>query len=329
LQRAGLYFRDPKRPVSINSIIKCLEDILETYEKMGHVRGKADVYTLIGNVYRKEKDFDSAIVNYQNASKLYASINEESEEAALFSKIGYCYFNLEDFNKAKSYFEKNLHAGRCSVLDKLSLAEIYLIHGDYSNAYDLSNELINDKECSERRPYVSHVFLSIASVLLNKLDDAYIYLKEIGNYCRKGKIKWDFSDIEPVLDKTGEFKELFFGVLSQMSGYVKYPIVRLEDIKVISEVRGEEAEIFHAFLGAQTITKDNGDLKVAMKKLSYGVTFDFDSSEIMNIPRNKALLILGFLFRKGFLECQNIENQKFNLKLSERGSRVLELRGSS
>ena len=45
----------------------------------------------------------------------------------------------------------------------------------------------------------------------------------------------------------------------------------------------------------------------------------------MEIERNKALLILGFLFKKGFLDCRNIDRQKFDLKLTERAIKILRL----
>ncbi len=329
---ANIYYNDPKKPVSVDSIINCLNEALETYEKIGHVRGTAIVLNRIGNNYRSEKDFKSAIANYQQAATIYSSLNEQSEEAALNTKIGLCYSKLKDyppaksyFDNAKSYFEKNLLSGHCDIGDKLSLVEVYLNMGDYNAAFDLSNKLITDtsEEISDVKRYVTLLFSSISSVLLNNEDEAYIYLKEIGEFnSQKYSINWDFSDIESVLDKTGESKQFFIDAVTLLKGDTNYPIIRLEDVKIISEEAGKQAEVFHPFTGSLTLTKDDEKLKEVMQKLSLGEKINFETPEIMGIKRSKALLILGFLFSKGFLDCKNPDEQMFDLKLSERGLKI-------
>jgi len=131
---ADIYYKDPKKPVSVDSIINCLKEALETFEKIGHVRGTARVLTEIGNIHLKEEEFKSAISNYQRAATIYSSLNQQSEEAKLNAKIGLCYVKLKDFFNAKSYFEKNLLSGHCDIGDKLSLVEVYLNMGDYNEA---------------------------------------------------------------------------------------------------------------------------------------------------------------------------------------------------
>jgi tetratricopeptide (TPR) repeat protein len=206
---ADIYYKDPEKPVSLNSIIKCLKEVLETFEKIGHVRGTAGVLTRIGNIYRDEKDLKSAVANYQRAATIYSLLNQQSEETELNTKIGACYTKLKDvhnaelyFHDAKSYFEKNLLSGRCSSEDKLSLVELYLIMGAYNEAFDLSNKLITDdaEESSDDKRCLALLFLSISSALVNKVDDAYNYLKKIGEFdCQKFTINWGFSEIESVL----------------------------------------------------------------------------------------------------------------------------------
>ena len=332
---ANIYYKDPKKPVSVDSIISCLKEALETYEKIGHVRGTAGVLTKIADIYRVEEDFRSAVANYQRAATIYSSLNQQSEEAKRNAKIGFCYSELKDFtnaksyfDNAKSYFEKSLLSGHCDIGDKLSLVEIYLNGGDYNEAFDLSNKLITDdsKEISDDKRYLALLFSSISSVLLNEEKEAYNCLKEIGEFkSQKYSINWDFSDIEPVLDKTGESKQFFIDAITLLKGDVNYPIIRLEDIKIISKEVWKQAEVFHPFTGSFTLTKDDENLKEIIQKLSVGEKVDFDTLEIMRINRNKALLILGFLFRKGFLDCENLDKQKFDLELTERGLKVLGL----
>ena len=325
---ADIYYKDPEKPVSVDSIIKCLKEVLETFEKIGHVRGTAKVLSKIGNIYRDENEFKSAVANYQQAATIYSSLNQQSEEAELNAKTGFCYYILKDSPNAKSYLEKNLLSGHCSIGDKLLLVETYLITGAYNEAFDLSNKLITDdtEEILDDNRYLALLFLSISSVLSNKEDDAYTYLKKIGEFdCQKYTIKWNFSDIESVLDKTGESKQFFIDAITLLKGEANYPIIRLKDVKIISEVENRQAEVFHPFTGSFTITKDDENLKDLMQKLRLGEKVDFDTSEIMGMKRDRALLILGFLFRKGFLDCKNRDKQMFDLKLSERGLKVLGL----
>jgi len=329
---ADIYYKDPEKPVSVDSIITCLEEALETYVKVGHVRGTAWVLTEIGDIHLKEEDFESAIANYQKAARIHSLLNQQSEEAALNTKIGLCYSELKDYPPAKSYFEKNLLSDHCDIGDKLSLVEVYLNIGDYNEAFDLSNKLITDtsEEISDDTRYVALLFSSISLVLLNNVEDAYNYLKKIGEFnSQKFSINWDFSDIEPVLDKTGESKQFFIDAVTLLKGDVTYPIIRLKDVKILSEVENRQAEVFHPFTGSITITKDDENLKEIMQKLNIGEIIDSDTPEIMGMKRDKALLILGFLFMKGFLDCKNPAEQMFDLKLSEKGLKVLGLSGSS
>lgn len=325
---ADIFYNDPKKPCSVDSILNCLKEAFEIYEKIGHVRGKAAVITKIGDIYREEDDLKSAYVNYQKALAIYSSLNQQSEETQLNSLIGACFVKLKNFPNAKSYFEKNILSGHSSIEDKLSLIEVLLNIGAYNDASDFSNTLIteNVEKNSDDIRFLAHLFLSISLILSNKMDEAYDQMKKIGETDhQKNNIKWDFSDIEPVLDKTGESKQFFIDGITLLKGKSNYPIIRLKEVKIICEEIGKHAEIFYPFTGSITITKDDENLKEIMQKLIQSEEIDFDMPEIMGIERNKALLILGFLFKKGFLDCRILDEQKFDLKLTDRGLKILRL----
>jgi tetratricopeptide (TPR) repeat protein len=282
----------------------------------------------MGVIYKDEKDFKSAIENYQIAANIYDSLKQPSEVAKFYSEIGNSFVKLKDFYNAKLYFEKKLESQDYKIEDKLSLAETYLILGDYNEAFDLLNKLIIDdaEEESEKWRFLVPLFSSISLILLNKVDDAYNIMKTIGEVNNiKNKINWDFSDIEPVLEKTVEFKQFFTDAITLLKCETNYPTIRLKDVKIINDETGKQAKIFHPFTGSLTITKGDENLKEIMQKLSSSKEIDLDTPAIMEIERNKALLILGFLFKKGFLDCRNIDKQKFDLKLTERGVKILRL----
>ena len=130
----------------------------------------------------------------------------------------------------------------------------------------------------------------------------------------------ELADLLSSLDKNVIIIEGIAGI-----GKTNYPIIRLKEVKIISEEIGKHAEIFYPFTGSITITKDDENLKEIMQKLIQSEEIDFDMPEIMGIQRNKALLILGFLFKKGFLDCRILDKQKFDLRLTDRGLKILRL----
>lgn len=332
IRMANIYYYDPKKSVSVDSVIKCLKEALETYEKIGHVRGTAEVLMDISYIYQKESDFKAAIANLQKAAMLYTSLNQQSEENKINSKIGFCFIKLKDFHNAKLYFEKNVLSNRCIIEDKLSLVEVYLGIGAYNEAFNLSSKIIasGEEELSGDKRHLANLLLSISLILSNKVDDAYRYLKktvEIGN--QKFNLDWDFSEIESILDAAEESKQFFIDAITLLKGEANYPIIRLKDVKIMSEEIGKQAEVFHPFTGSFTITKDDETLKEIMQRLRQSEEIDLNAPEIMGIERNKALLILGFLFKKGFLDCKNLDKQKFELKLTERGLKILRLSKAS
>jgi len=330
INMAGIYFSDPKMPVSIDSIIKCLKDGIKTYEKIGHVRGVAEVLTLLGDIYFEgQKSFESANEQYQKAVDIYSSLNQQAEETELNSKIGICFSKLKEWRNAKCYFEKNLNSGDFDIIDKLSLVEVYLNTGSYDEAYEILNKTETDESLDNRR-YLIPLFSAISLILLDKKEDGYNFLQKMGatNY-QKDTIEWDFSDIMPVLDKTGESKQLLIDAITLLKNETNYPIIRLGDIKIIKEELGKQAEVFHPFTNSRKIMKDDENLKEIMQKLSLGEEIDLDTSKIMGIERNKALLILGFLYKKGFLDCKKIDIQRVFLKLSKRGIKILRLSKAS
>ena len=324
---AHIFYYDPKKSVNNDSIIKCLKEVLDAYEKTGHIRGTAKVLDFIGDICYDGGNFESALTNFQKAARIYSSLNQQSELIRFNSSIAVCFVKLKDFLNAKIYFEKNLLLNSSSIEDKLSLIEVHLNLGNYDTAFNLSKELIADNtgDNYNNRQYLAPFYLSLSATLLNNSDCAHECLEKIAKTDYEEAIKWDFLDIESVLKETGTSKHLYTDAISLFKSECNYPIIRVEDVKIINEEVGKRAEVFHPFTGSFTITKDDDDLREIMQKIRQGKEIDFDTPEIMGILRDKALVILGFLFKKGFLDYKNIDKQKFDLKLTERGVKILNL----
>lgn len=324
---ANILYCDPKKPVSNDSIIRCLKEVLDAYEKTGHIRGTAKILEFIGNIWYYDENFESALTNFQKTAHIYSSLNQQSDVIRFNSLIAVCFVKLKDFLNAKLYFEKNVLLNSANIEDKLSLIEVHLNLGNYNAAFDLSKELIADNTEGNYngKQYLVPFYLSLSSLLLNNSDCAHKYLGKIAKTDYEETIKWDFSDIELVLNEIGSSKHLYTNAISLLKGECNYPIIRVEDVKIVNEELGKRAEVFHPFTGSFTITKDDDDLIEIMQKIRQGKEIDFDTPEIMGILRDKALVILGFLLKKGFLDYKNLDKQNFDLKLTERGVKILNL----
>lgn len=107
-----------------------------------------NVWILLGNVYRKQGNYSSAIQAYDQARTIFnENKNSESYHYVLWA-LGTCYAALEDKEKAKIYLELASHSGtdhsvefwRINVLAVLTLAELHTVVGEYDRADSLYKE---------------------------------------------------------------------------------------------------------------------------------------------------------------------------------------------
>jgi len=102
------------------------------------------VWILLGNVYRKQGNYNAAIQAYDNAREIFGENKNSGRYHYVLWALGTCYAALEDKEKAKIYLELACHANnksvefwRINVLSNLTLAELHTIIGEYSKAESL------------------------------------------------------------------------------------------------------------------------------------------------------------------------------------------------
>ena len=101
------------------------------------------------------------------------------------------------------------------------------------------------------------------------------------------------------------------------------PIIRFEDFKIINEEAEKQAEVFHPFIGRKTITKDDETLKNIMKNLINGeIEINVDKFTIMGLERDCALMILGFLYKKGRINFIEIAPNNLKIRLTDHGKKI-------
>lgn len=331
---ATICFKDPAKPVSCDQIIQCFKDVVETFDKIGHKRGTAEALFSIGDAYRKIGNLELAIKNIQKAFEIYEKINDKEKAVDSLFSIANMHTQNKDFELSIETLRKacNLHSS--SNQEKLrenlviSLAEVLLLAGKHKEALDEAYKIIelgNEKNSLNKREQALALFFAIiSSIRLNEVNQSSQFLQKIGNLDNKEfEINWNFSDIEPVLTEVGESKQLLLDIIAFFKGETSFPIIRFEDIQILNEDKGTKSKIYHPLVGSVTIAVNDVDLEKLIKQINKSQTINFDAPNIMELERKKALMMLGFLSKKGVYEIQSLEGQKYNLELTKKGSRLL------
>jgi tetratricopeptide (TPR) repeat protein len=138
-------------------VLSKIESLKVAAEASNNASNLGNVWILLGNVYRKQGNYNSAIQAYEKGRTLFnENKNGESYHYILWA-LGTCYAALEDKEKAKIYLELASHSNsdhsvefwRINVLSILTLAELHTVVGEYDNAtklYEKAEKLAGNDE---------------------------------------------------------------------------------------------------------------------------------------------------------------------------------------
>jgi tetratricopeptide (TPR) repeat protein len=322
---AKIYLNDPANEGNLDPVLECLSRSLEIYEKIGHLRGEVLVYSRIGNYYKKQEDYKSAIEDYKKSISIYETLNEESKLGDVYSSIGTCYVKLKEYQKAKECFKRSLGLNP-NIGDKLSLAELYINLNEFDKAIEISKGILYDSNVERRSRYLAHTFISISLFSLDKEADSYENIEELIRYhstneSTSDELGWDFSDLAAALKNLDySTRILIEDLISLIQNKTTYPTIRIDQVNIEREEAGSCAEVFYPFMGRKTITKDGDSLKKIMKDLSTGdIEINIDESVVMGVERDIALMTLGFLHKKGFIDFNEIAPNILKIGLTDIG----------
>jgi two-component system, NtrC family, sensor kinase len=159
----------------------CFETFGLNYEKMGEIASKN------GNRHEASKLFNKSLENFQASLKIWEEKGLKGSIAELNIKVGFALVKLNDFAKAKIFFQKGLQIATI-VADKEIFKECYQdlsildsIEGNYEQAYEhyklyilYRDSLINDettkKSLQAKMQYESDKKEVIAKALQYKKD---------------------------------------------------------------------------------------------------------------------------------------------------------------
>ncbi len=139
------------------------------------------VYNLLGNVQRKQGNYQEAIVYFQKALDILENHKNSSTYHYTLWAMGTCYAGLEDEEKAKIYLNlatneqsKGVEFWRNNVLAKMTLAELKVVVGKYDKAEELYNDINKLVGDDENTYYGKRLMRGLALLKLKegKYDDA-------------------------------------------------------------------------------------------------------------------------------------------------------------
>ena len=322
---AKIYFSDPANKGNLDPVLGCLSKSLQTYKEIGHVRGEARVYSIIGNYYKKQNDYKSAIENYEKSISIYETLNEESKMGYLYSTIGTCYVKLKEHQNAKECFEKALESNP-DISAKLCLAEVYINLNEFDKAIEILKGVLADADADYRSRCLAHIFMSISLFSLDKEAESPANIEELIRYHSTNEsisdeFGWDFSDLAAAIQNLDFSKRILIeDLISLIENKTTYPAIRIDQVNIGCEKADDCAEVFHPFVGRKTITKKGDSLKKITKDLSTGdIEINIDESTVMGIERNTALMTLGFLHKKRFIDFNEIAPNILKIGLTDRG----------
>ncbi|MCD4807737.1 MAG: hypothetical protein K8R13_09270 [Methanococcoides sp.] len=317
---ARVYINNPNNPIHLVDIIECLNECLNVYKKIGHIRGKAEVLELIGDAYFSDGKESLALENMNKAEQIYQSLNYIEGEVNLNSKMAHKYIKLKKYSDAEHYLEKMNLLDPLNINNLLNASEIYILLGKYKDAYTFSTKATNEIENKDvdMRYCLALLITAISLLKLGKNKEVVNCLRLIGafNFSKADGIKWSFSEIETMLKGVENYTVFFEDVISLLKNEEKYPKIRINDVEILRETKGTEATVYHPFTGNYIIEKKDKDFINLFQKLSDGQIINDSNSKILDIDRSKALLIIGFLANKNVLDYEMIDQNNIMLKLN-------------
>ena len=284
---AEIYLKDAANEGNLDSVLQCLLRNLEIYKQIGHLRGECEIYSLIGYYYNKKNDDKSAIEYFKKAIKL----SSDSEY-------------------------------------KIDFAEYYITSKEFDQAIDLLKNVIDNKNETPFLKCQAYFLMSISLFSMERQEDS---IACIGNIIQHHSINkyvmtnFDFSEITPIVDELNPIHcTLIKDLISLLYNKTTYPIIRLDNVDIKREISKNYAEVFHPFVGHIKIVKNDNSLKKMGEILKKGdIVVDIDKSTVMGVERNNALLILGFLYKKEFIDYIEKSQNNLSIQLTDKGKKIL------
>lgn len=156
------------------SALKKYDEAITAYKKAIEICPKdADAYNNMGGVYYNQKKYINAIQCYKKAIAI------KPDHKYAYNRIEIMLSNSQEFEKTISEYKNVLQKEPKNFSLKTDIAETYMIAKHFSQAFNMANEALKQKEISTQYIFALR-FISISSQLfLLKKTEAVIQFKEL------------------------------------------------------------------------------------------------------------------------------------------------------
>ncbi len=192
-------------------------------------------HKLLGRIYRKQKKYDSALIEYKQAQKLYVTLGDVRSAAELLQNIGNIYFDKEQHRDALTNYQQSLKLAK-SISVKPLIAYSYSAIGQ-------------------------------AYAILKKNDDALVYLDSARNAAKaigNSYLLMDTYDaMSSVYESKGDYKKALS--VHQQLAQLKDSITQSENRQLAEETQAKyELEKKEAQI--TLLTKDQELKRLALER---------------------------------------------------------------
>ncbi|HEY1039615.1 MAG TPA: tetratricopeptide repeat protein [Bacteroidia bacterium] len=155
---------------------------LEASKSLGDIKGIADSYADIAEIYVAQKDYKKALESYLSALELYKQIEKPSTVAETFMRIGQVYMYLGQYVKAidahfsalKITEELDDHKALSGTV-YLSLSDVYINSKEYDKAMEWINKTIRIAKDHKKEQILKTCYQKLSDLAIKKQDYKLAY----------------------------------------------------------------------------------------------------------------------------------------------------------
>jgi class 3 adenylate cyclase len=339
-QIAQRYHREGNKQEAINY----LTEGLKFSGRVKDYKNTGDMYSLLGIIYKTDKNYNLAIFNYEKAAIAYNFLGDKKNVARSYYLGGIMYFDTEQYNRAIFNFEKTIDLATDANDAKLVLqsteylSKVHRKKGDYSNAklYEsLTEKIRNPAEAvitlEEKKDKVLEDSSSLSAIELKEKrkevegisNEQRFSQQQIQDLITENRVKADslkdvFGHLEAAEEKQKAQTEKFYYILGAIAIIgillIIFTIIQSQTVREKQKANEELASANHELAAKNEEIEQQKEMIEKEKKRSEDLLLNILPKEIAeelkhNIelkPRSYDQVTIIFTDFKGFTQAAEL-----------------------
>lgn len=218
-------------------------------EKENEPRQLAPVYNELAKLYRKTRELDRALQNYNKADQLYRQLNDTAGMAMILNESGVVFEYREDFNEALNRYKESMQLAVASG-DSLSvsyslsnIAGVYVIKREYDSAENNLLRALRIRQQLKDSFAIALTYSDLGAAMNAKGDypKAINYLTESNRVAEELQYPElqsnNYNELSSVAKKQGDFQKAFQFFLKRSA--LRDSLFAIEKTKQIEELNAK------------------------------------------------------------------------------------------